>query len=478
MHTVIFQESFILSTLKKPFTRSLSLNTSSFNKHTQPTQKLKSWREIPGPSSLPVIGPFLNFLPGGVLSGYKGIQLFEQVHKLYGPIARIDGIFGNYDTIWLSDPDAVAHILRGENTMPVRPTVPSFEYYHKKHKKTYVPNQITGLGTDHGETWKVFRSKVNHIFLQPKAIKLYKNVLAEVADDMIKRMKSIRDENFMIKENFDVEAKLWALESLGLITFGTRLNCLDPNLPENSDVKKLVQNISDFFAIAAKVDYGPSPWRYFSTKNFRKAMKIYEEYERLTSSFVDNAIKNIIESNQNDNDALDTEKPILEKLLETDAQVARIMASEMLLGGADTVSITVLATLYLLAKNPEQQRKLRKEVLTQQDRRSYLRACIKESMRMMPAGSASHRLTTKEYHLLGYKIPKDVLMILSHQYMSGLEEHYPNPDEFIPERWLVEKEHPLYYGNAHPFVTAPFGFGVRMCLGRSDRKKERFILAP
>lgn len=38
--------------------------------------------------------------------------------------------------------------------------------------------------------------------------------------------------------------------------------------------------------------------------------------------------------------------------------------------------------------------------------------------------------------------------------------------EFIPERWLAEKSDPLYYGNADPMVTLPFGYGVRSCIGR------------
>lgn len=70
--------------------------------------------------------------------------------------------------------------------------------------------------------------------------------------------------------------------------------------------------------------------------------------------------------------------------------------------------MTVMATLYLLAKNPEKQTKLRQEILTKQDQRAYLRACLKESMRMMPMATGNARLTTKEYNVMGYRIPKDV----------------------------------------------------------------------
>ena len=47
--------------------------------------------------------------------------------------------------------------------------------------------------------------------------------------------------------------------------------------------------------------------------------------------------------------------------------------------------------------------------------------------------------------------------------LSNLEKYYPEAHKFIPERWL--KDDPQYK-KTHPFVTMPFGFGPRMCVGR------------
>jgi len=47
--------------------------------------------------------------------------------------------------------------------------------------------------------------------------------------------------------------------------------------------------------------------------------------------------------------------------------------------------------------------------------------------------------------------------------LSKMEKYYPQTDKFIPERWI--KEDPQHH-KAHPFLTMPFGFGPRMCIGR------------
>lgn len=65
-------------------------------------------------------------------------------------------------------------------------------------------------------------------------------------------------------------------------------------------------------------------------------------------------------------------------------------------------------TLYLLASHPEKQNTLRQEVNSGDERKSYLKACIKESLRVMPVAGGNIRQCTKEYNLLGYEIPKDV----------------------------------------------------------------------
>lgn len=94
------------------------------------------------------------------------------------------------------------------------------------------------------------------------------------------RLKSLRDENNKILSKFDLEMNLWSLESIGLVALGRRLRCFDSNLPSDSPEKRLIQVVHDIFQLANELDFKPSLWRYYPTKTFKKAMKVYEEQEK------------------------------------------------------------------------------------------------------------------------------------------------------------------------------------------------------
>ncbi|XP_013196085.2 cytochrome P450 CYP12A2 [Amyelois transitella] len=442
--------------------RNAAVNAAAVNEHQDLKVEAKPWEEIPGPRALPIIGQIHHFLPGGIF--YETNDFAKKALDLYGPIVRLDRLLGRKPMVLLFDAESVAQILRGENWLPERPGFQSLDYYRSTYKyKEKKSTEPMGLISDHGDTWKKFRSTVNPVLMQPKTIKLYTSALDEVANEMITRMKSIRGDDNMLKSKFDVEMNLWALESIGVVALGGRLNCLDPNLPEDSPARQLIKVVHEVFHISQELDFKPSLWRYIATPTYKRAMHIYSEQERLAKYFVNKA-KEDLKNNQRSED----EKGVLEKLLEIDEKVAQTMASDMLFAGVDTTANTIMFTLYLLASNPEKQEKLREEILStsNEDKRPYLRACIKESLRLMPVVSGNARAAKKDYNILGYKIPKGVHVILMHQDMSKLEEHYIHAKEFLPERWIVPKGDTMYHGNAHPFANMPFGFGVRMCIGR------------
>ena len=44
--------------------------------------------------------------------------------------------------------------------------------------------------------------------------------------------------------------------------------------------------------------------------------------------------------------------------------------------------------------------------------------------------------------------------------MGRMEEHFENPEEYNPHRWLSDEK------GVSKFASLPFGFGARMCIGK------------
>lgn len=139
--------------------------------------------------------------------------------------------------------------------------------------------------------------------------------------------------------------------------------------------------------------------------------------------------------------------------------------------------------LLCIGTNPEKQEILRQEIkqilpsktseLTVENMKNmpYLRACIKESIRLYPIGPGTIRRTNQDLEIDGYLIPKGTDFSINTETLMREAKHFSEPEKFIPERWLREgnpakSECPVATKAEHPFVYLPFGFGPRMCVGK------------
>ena len=141
--------------------------------------------------------------------------------------------------------------------------------------------------------------------------------------------------------------------------------------------------------------------------------------------------------------------------------------------------------LYHLATNPVKQEILYKELLSIIGRNEhvtesklnqlrYLKASMRESMRLFSAVMGMGRRTQVDMTLSGYFIPKGSWVTTYYNNLHRDPNHFPNPEEFIPERWLRDCPDRQ---KAHPFAYMPFAHGPRMCIGRRFAELEMLILA-
>uniref|UniRef100_A0A8B9W8R4 Thromboxane-A synthase n=1 Tax=Bos mutus grunniens TaxID=30521 RepID=A0A8B9W8R4_BOSMU len=160
----------------------------------------------------------------------------------------------------------------------------------------------------------------------------------------------------------------------------------------------------------------------------------------------------------------------LSKPLSVDEVVGQ--AFIFLIAGYEIVTNTLSFATYLLATNPECQEKLLEEVdcfskehlapeyCSLQEGLPYLDMVIKETLRMYPPAFRFTRVAAQDCEVLGQRIPAGAVLETAVGALHYDPEHWPNPENFNPERFTAEAQQ-----RQRPYTYLPFGAGPRSCLG-------------
>jgi cytochrome P450 len=137
----------------------------------------------------------------------------------------------------------------------------------------------------------------------------------------------------------------------------------------------------------------------------------------------------------------------------------------ILLAGHSTTAAATAWALYELGRNPPVLSRLRREVAALGPdpepglvaKLPYLSAVCNETLRLHTILSEVGRLLAAPLEVLGYTLPAGDAVVVSINAIHHDPALYPDPDAFIPERFLER--------TYSPFEFLPFGGGHRRCIG-------------
>ncbi|EFA85415.1 cytochrome P450 family protein [Heterostelium album PN500] len=155
------------------------------------------------------------------------------------------------------------------------------------------------------------------------------------------------------------------------------------------------------------------------------------------------------------------------------------LCTDFLLAGTDTSSNTILWFIILMVNNPHIQEKCADELrhvigsdrnqvlLSDRINLPFVSAVIKEVLRYRPVAPFPFPRKCKEAVVVNdVYFPADSTFLLNNYAIAFDQEHWKNPEEFDPSRFLYDN---------HSEFFIPFSLGPRNCLGLNLALDEIFI---
>jgi cytochrome P450 len=467
----------------RPSTRFFTSLSSDTISKPSTNLALKSFDQVPTPKESFLLGgsvqEFLN-KPGGFSKLYQSVHEF---HQELGPIFKWRPYHGVPYTLMVADPALSAKIFANEGETPQRNSFPAWIKYR----------QLRGVPLGLGNTtdpvdWKRWRSASNEKLLKPASVKEYIERLNPVAEDASLR---VMDRYNKAQNSVSIQNDLfaYALEAVSAVVFGSRLGCLQPNSddPTPDMAQTFIDSVEGFLITTQElVNLPPLPelvidqlpaWKkhvQHSDKMFEIAQGLIHEKMKLLESGKDESLPDLVS--------------FLLSRPELSRDDILTIAVDTIIAAVDTTSRSLGWLLYNIGTSSSSiQQRIRDEIrencgdspVTDKSlaKLHYLKACVKESLRLCPTVNPNMRVLPGDLELGGYLIPKNTPVLMSTWSTSRDPNIFENPNSYLPERWLTKDDRKLKNTQHTSFASLPFGFGPRMCAGRRLAETEMYLMA-
>ncbi|XP_078056217.1 cholesterol side-chain cleavage enzyme, mitochondrial-like [Mustelus asterias] len=388
----------------------------------------------------------------------------------YGPIYREK--IGYHNSVNIIKPEDAAILFKSEGPFPERMKIPPWVAYRDHRKVNY------GVLLKSGEEWRKDRLVLNKALISPQIIQKFVPLLNEVALDFVCSVYKQIEKSGRGNWTADLSNDLFkfALESICHILYGERLGLLQGH--HNPASQKFIDSVTLMFKSTSPMLYiPPGVLKLIKSKIWYDHVAAWDAIFAHANTCIQKTYKQFHQGSENDKEYSGVLPDLLSQgnlpLEDIKANITELMA-----GGVDTTSMTLLWTMYELAKYPNVQENLRNEILEANQKTEgdllqmlksvpLLRASLKETLRLHPVAVTLQRYTNEDITLQNYHIPFGTLVQVGLYAMGRNAEIFSKPKRYNPERWL---SHESTY-----FKTLGFGFGPRQCIGRRIAETEMLL---
>ncbi|KAM7519640.1 hypothetical protein LguiB_018602 [Lonicera macranthoides] len=423
-------------------------------KHRKNGERLKS---PPGPRRLPFIGN-LHQLDTAFLHHY-----LWQLSKKYGPLMSLQ--LGFVPTLIVSSAKMAKEVMKTHDLVFCsRPGLLGLQ------KLSYKGLDVAM--SPYNDSWRELKKIVTLHLLSSKRVQSFRPIREEEVSRMIAKVSQLAASSKLV--NLSEMITTLTSSTICRVAFGKRFD-------EGYEGSKFHNLLIEWQVVAAKFyfsDHFPLiGWMDNVTGLCARLDKLFREMDLVYQELIDDHL-DPKRKNSSQEDLIDILLGLREEQSSSvDFSFDHIKAvlMNMLLGGTDTSSATVVWAMTELMKNPSLMKKAQEEVrkligekgrVDEDDLQKlpYLEAVVKETLRFHPAVPLLvPRETMQSCVVDGYEIRPETLVYVNAYAIGRDPECWEDPEKFFPERFLNSTID--YKGLDFEFI--PFGAGRRKCPGIS-----------
>lgn len=421
-------------------------------------------RRPPGPPRLPIIGNLHQF----VFSSCPHLYLHE-LSKAYGPLMSLK--LGSVPILVVSSAKLAKEVMKTHDfVFSDRPEVATL-------KKLSYDGFDIAFGP-YGEHWRQFKKvSLIHLFSNKK-VRSFSSILEEVVHQMTQKISCLSYEDRVVDLS---EMMVCLINSIICkIAFGRSYDS-GRHAECGRSFQDMLKDVDEMLISFCFSDYFPSlGWVLDKLTGMSTRLhKIFMEFDGFYENVIDEHLYSI--------GPKDGQEDIVDVLLELQRETSlginitkdhiKGILMNIFVAGTDTSASTVVWAMTELMKNPEAMKRAQQEARTLMKNRIkdiikeedlgklvYLKAVVKETLRLHPVVPLVLRGTSQRCSVQGYEIQEKTVVYVSAWAIGRDPESWENPEEFLPERFLGKNKGVDFQG--HDFELIPFGSGRRNCPGR------------